>query len=95
LSAFLNAGLLYWGLHRRDVYRFGPHWWGVMGRYVIANIVMGVVLFSLLPASSWWLASGGVTLKVSVALGLCVVGAASYFVALFALGFRLKDIRHA
>ncbi|MFN3587246.1 MAG: murein biosynthesis integral membrane protein MurJ, partial [Moraxellaceae bacterium] len=27
LSAFLNAGLLYHGLHRRGVYRLERHWW--------------------------------------------------------------------
>lgn len=94
LSAFLNAGLLYWGLHRHGVYRFEKHWWPIFMRYAIANGVMAVVLLMLLPASSWWLAAGGASLKIAVALGLCAAGAASYFVALFALGFRLKEIRH-
>lgn len=94
LSALLNAGLLYRGLHQRGVYRFAGHWWGILLRYAIANAVMAVVLLLLLPASEWWLVAGNGTAKVAVILGLCVAGAGSYFAALFAVGFRLKDIRH-
>lgn len=95
LSAFLNAGLLYWGLHQRGVYRLRAHWVPVLLRYVTANAVMAGVLLLLLPASAWWLAPGGLMPKVAVVLGLCVAGAGAYFVTLFALGFRLRDIRHA
>jgi len=94
LSAFLNAGLLYWGLHRRGVYRLDRQWIRLGLRYLAANAVMAAVLLGITPASLWWLAPQGNWLKVVVILGLCAAGALSYFAALFAFGFRLREIRH-
>jgi putative peptidoglycan lipid II flippase len=94
LSAFLNAGLLYHGLHQRGVYRLEKHWVRLGLRYVAANAVMVVVLILITPASAWWLAPQGNWLKVGAILGICAAGALSYFTALFAFGFRLREIRH-
>lgn len=94
LSAFLNAGLLYWGLHKRGVYRLDRKWIKLGLRYGAANVVMAGVLLVITPAGTWWLAPQGSWLKVVVILGVCVAGALSYFAALFAFGFRLREIRH-
>lgn len=94
LSAFLNAGLLYWGLHKRGVFRVERHWIRLGARYLAANAVMVAVLLAILPESSWWTAPAGNWLKVAAILGICTAGALSYFVALFAFGFRLREIRH-
>jgi putative peptidoglycan lipid II flippase len=94
LSAFLNAGLLYWGLHQRGVYRIERHWLRLGLRYLGANVVMVAVLLAISPEGSWWLAPQGNWLKVGAILGICAAGALSYFAALFALGFRLREIRH-
>lgn len=95
LSAFLNAGLLYWGLHKRGVYRIEKHWIPVLARYLAANAVMAGVLLAITPAMTWWTGPGhGNWIKVAYILGICAVGALSYFAALFAVGFRLREIRH-
>ncbi len=94
LSAFLNAGLLYWGLHQRGVYRIERHWLKLGLRYLGANVVMVGVLLAISPEGGWWLAPQGNWLKVGAILGICAAGALSYFTALFALGFRLREIRH-
>jgi putative peptidoglycan lipid II flippase len=44
LSAFLNAGLLYWGLHKQGVYRLQKHWLALGMRYGVANVAMVGVL---------------------------------------------------
>lgn len=93
LSAFLNAGLLYHGLHKQGVFRLGRHWWWLGGRYLAANIVMVGVLVLATPATARWLA-GAWYLNAAWLLGLCLAGAAAYFAVLFALGFRLRHIRH-
>ncbi len=93
LSAFLNAGLLYWGLHKRGVYRLEAHWWKLGARYVAANVVMVGVLVALTPATSWWLTHGSL-IKAEAILGICAAGAGAYFVALYAFGFRIREIRH-
>lgn len=93
LSAFLNAGMLYHGLHQRGVYRISRHWIPLGLRYLGANVVMVGVLLWVTPPAGYWL-HGSWHLKVPILLGICVVGALAYFAALFALGFRLKEIRH-
>lgn len=94
LSAFLNAGLLYWGLHKKGVYRIEKHWLPVLLRYLLANAVMAGLLLAITPAMSWWITPGHNTLKVAYILGICAAGGLSYFAALFAVGFRLREIRH-
>lgn len=95
LSAFLNAGLLYWGLHRQGVYRIEKHWIPVLLRYLAANAVMAGVLLAITPAMAWWTAAGhGNWIKVVYILGICAAGGLAYFAALFAVGFRLREIRH-
>ena len=93
MSAFLNAGMLYWGLHKRGVYRLGSHWIVIGWRYLGANVAMVLVLLWITPPSSYWL-QGSWHLKVPYILGICVVGIVAYFAALLALGFRFKEIRH-
>ena len=93
LSAFLNAGLLYWGLHKRGVFRLKAHWWKLGARYLVANSVMVGVLLMVTPATSWWLTQGSLH-KAGAILAVCAAGAGAYFVVLFGLGFRLREIRH-
>ncbi|HET8729481.1 MAG TPA: murein biosynthesis integral membrane protein MurJ [Moraxellaceae bacterium] len=94
LSAFLNAGLLYWGLHKRGVYRIRRHWVKLGLRYLGANAVMAVLLLYITPATAWWMGHDHAWLKVAALLGICTAGAGAYFAALFAFGFRLREIHH-
>ncbi len=93
LSAFLNAGLLYWGLHKANVFRLRRHWLKLGARYLAANAVMVAVLLGITPATSFWLSQVW-WLKVVYILGICAAGAGSYFAALFLLGFRPRELRH-
>ncbi|HEX4869277.1 MAG TPA: murein biosynthesis integral membrane protein MurJ [Moraxellaceae bacterium] len=95
LSAFLNAGLLYWGLHKRGVYRIERHWVRLGLRYLAANAVMAALLLAITPSTLWWTGHDhGNWVKVGALLGICAAGAGTYFAALFAFGFRLREIRH-
>lgn len=93
LSAFLNAGLLYKGLHQKGIYRFERHWIALSLRFVLANAVMVAVLLAITPDSSWWLDGHG-WIRVGWVLLICAAGAASYGVALLAVGFRPRELRH-
>ncbi|MFN3587245.1 MAG: murein biosynthesis integral membrane protein MurJ, partial [Moraxellaceae bacterium] len=62
-------------------------------RYLVANAALVAALVALTPATAWWLAQGSLH-KAGAILGICVAGAAAYFVVLFAVGFRLREIRH-
>lgn len=89
LSAFLNAGLLYRGLHQRQVYRLRSHWRGLLLKFAVANFAM---VFGLelglrhLSQDYWWTHSWRMGLPVLT--GLIVLGVVIYFVALWAVGVR-------
>ncbi len=93
LSAFLNAGLLYRGLHQKGVYRLERHWLKLSLRFAAANIVMVCVLLWITPDTAWWLAGQGWS-RVGWVLLICAAGASAYGVALLAVGFRPREIRH-
>jgi len=93
LSAFLNAGLLYKGLHQRGIYRLGGHWTPILIRFALANAVMVAVLIWITPDTAWWLSEQGWG-RVGRVLLICLAGAAAYGVALLAAGFRPRELRH-
>lgn len=93
LSAFLNAGLLYWGLHKTGVFRLERHWVPLIIRYVLANVAMVAVLLWITPEVSYWLGQSWY-IKIGAILGICGMGATVYFAALFACGFRIREVRH-
>lgn len=93
LSAFLNAGLLYRGLHQKGIYRLESHWLKLAVRFALANAAMVGVLFWITPESGWWLAEQGWG-RVGWVLLICAAGAATYAAALLAVGFRPRELRH-
>ncbi|VFN03352.1 MAG: putative peptidoglycan lipid II flippase [Candidatus Kentron sp. G] len=91
LSAFLNAGLLYLGLHRQGIYRPGPGWGKFAARVSLAGLVMMGLLWFMKGEPSSWFAAGVATRTIRL-LGLISVGALGYFCILFLLGVRLRNI---
>lgn len=90
-SAFVNAGLLYWYLHKADVYRFEGHWKKTIMQYGIANVLMVV---ALLGALQFYQADVAQWLRIVEVLGLCALGAVSYLIGLLLMGFKVKQLRH-
>ncbi|MDP2228166.1 MAG: lipid II flippase MurJ, partial [Moraxellaceae bacterium] len=93
LAAFLNAGLLYHGLRKAGIFRLERHWIRLGILYLGANAVMVTVLLLVMPGTEWWLAQRALY-KVATILGICALGAGTYFAALLVGGFRLREIRH-
>ena len=90
LGACLNAGLLYWGLRRRGIYRPRPGWLQFLARLVVALGVLAGVLFAAAGTPADWIGASLAERVVRLAL-VCGGGAAAYFAALWLLGFRLAD----
>ena len=90
LAACLNAGLLYRGLRRADIYQPQAGWPVFILKLVVAMLVMGCALFFAMGPAEKWLT---MTLTARILqLGLLVaLGAAAYFATLWLLGFRLRD----
>ena len=90
-AAFVNAGLLYYFLHKRDIFRFGSHWKKLFSQFAIATIAMIAVLYVMLP---YFPATDAQWRRIMALLIMCVVGAVVYGVVLLATGFRPRQLKH-
>ncbi len=92
VSAFLNAGLLYFGLLKRGVYQPDPGW---LRFFVVILISNGAMLLLLLWLTSvidgwllwsWWQRTGWLAV-------ICVGGLVCYVVSMMLGGIRLRDLK--
>jgi putative peptidoglycan lipid II flippase len=90
LGACLNAGLLYRGLRRREIFQPRPGWGGFLARVATAVVLMALALRFAMGPEAWWT---GVDwrLRTGALAGLVALGSLVYFAALWALGFRVRD----
>ncbi|MBU2710136.1 murein biosynthesis integral membrane protein MurJ [Zooshikella harenae] len=93
LSSLLNAGMLYWGLHRIGVFKLQPGWRLLSLRMLLANSLMILVVYELMADVSLWLSWGWMDRALQVAL-LVSVGVVTYVAALFISGFRPRHLAH-
>ncbi len=92
VAAFVNAGLLYRGLRREEVYAPGPQWAALLPRLLGAATLMGVLVWFLAGPRSAWL--DATALERVARLAACVLGgAASYGAALWLFGLRPHHLR--
>jgi putative peptidoglycan lipid II flippase len=94
IGAAVNTWLLWRGLLREGVLQHSPGWRMFLLRLLVANAVMGALL--------WWLSGDTLVWAQMPALerlgrgaGGIVLGAAVYFATLFAIGMRQKHLRSA
>ncbi|MFW2014552.1 murein biosynthesis integral membrane protein MurJ [Acinetobacter bereziniae] len=90
-SALVNAGMLYFYLHKKDIFRFGAHWKKLFIQFAIANIAMIAALWCVL---TWYDGSVSQWIRILEVVGLCLVGVIAYAVALLASGFRPRHLKH-
>jgi putative peptidoglycan lipid II flippase len=91
LSAFVNAGLLYFYLHKRGDYEPGGGWTVYLIRLAVAVVIMALVLRFLVPGLDTWL-DWNVYQRLLNLLLWVVLGAICYFVSLLLLGIRPKQM---
>lgn len=92
VSAFLNAGLLYWGLYQTGVYRPQAGMYRVLVQVLAAALLMAITLLYLLPDITLWQQWGWVTRCWQV-FWLCAAGVLAYLLALLLLGLRPRQFR--
>ena len=94
IGACVNAALLFWFLRKHGIYRPQPGWLLFGSKLVVALFVLAALLVAIAGPASFWL---GATLweKVLRLAWVCAAGAASYFAALWLLGFRIGDFNRA
>jgi putative peptidoglycan lipid II flippase len=92
LAAYLNAGLLYRGLRKADVYAPEPGWRGFLARIGLANGLMAWLLISATGELHEWLAWGAPERAWRLLL-LVGSGAFVYIGALWVAGLRWQHMR--
>ncbi len=90
LGACFNAGLLLRGLRQRDIYRPQPGWPVFLFKLAVAVYVMAAVLWVASGTDASWLAMHGAA-RAGHLVWVVALGVATYFAALWLLGFRLAD----
>lgn len=90
-SALVNAGMLYFYLHKRNIYRFGAHWKKLGFQFLVANITM---IAALAYALTWYQSDIAQWLRIAEVVGLCVLGVAAYVIGLLITGFRPRHLKH-
>lgn len=92
LSAFLNAGLLFWGLRQRSVFRAQPGWGRFGFQLLVANMCMGGFLLYFRGDWEQWLL-WPLEQKILALTGLCLGGLLVYAMALGISGVRPAQFR--
>jgi len=90
LGACLNAGLLYYKLRQFNIYSPQAGWLAFVLKIFAAIAAMSACLWFAAGSVETWLAASGFA-KVLRLTGVVLLGAATYFAALWLLGFRLRD----
>jgi putative peptidoglycan lipid II flippase len=90
LGACINAALLLKGLRRRDIYAPLPGWPAFLLKLALAVYAMSAVLWLSSSSDASWLAMGAAP-RAAHLIWVVLLGAASYFAALWLLGFRIAD----
>jgi putative peptidoglycan lipid II flippase len=91
-SAFLNAGLLYRGLHKEGWMKHRSGWGLFVLALVMSVILMLGVVWSLTPDTQWWFDQSG-WLRCLRLTGVVFAGLATFAVCLFAFGLRVSYLR--
>lgn len=90
LGACINAGLLYYKLCSHKIYQPQPGWRNFFLKILVALASMGVVLWFTAGNDASWFTDSTATRATRLS-GIIIMGASSYFTALWLLGFRIKD----
>jgi len=93
LGACLNAGFLYAGLRKRNIYRPKPGWTLFCVKLVVGCALMGAAAWFGAQQIDWMGLQHHAVLRAGALLLLIGLCAAVYFGALLAMGFRLRDFK--
>jgi len=91
LSAYLNAGLLYRNLRRVGAYHPLPGWRDFFSRIILANLVLGVVLWWGAGDLESWITWGVGMRALNLTLWI-VAGGAAYFSVLTISGVSIRGV---
>ena len=90
LSAFLNAGLLFYGLRKKAAYILQAGWFKLILQLLAANgLMVTFLLYASPPQEVWFEMSFWV--RLGIMLAVCGVGGIIYGLGLLMVGIRFKE----
>ena len=92
LASCFNAGVLYWQLRKQDIFKPLAGWGKFLAKLVFGLVVMVAVLFGLLYLLPAW-DQGNMLMRMLRLMLVVIIGASSYFIALYMTGFRPRDFK--
>lgn len=93
-GAWINAGLLAWMLHRRDLYRVDARLLRSLPRSLAATLAMAAALWAAGDLLAPWLNEGALPVRIASLTLLCGFGGAVYAGGALGLGvLKLSDLR--
>ena len=95
LGACLNASLLYRGLRQRGIYAPEAGWLPFLLKLAAALTLMAGVALALSGQVDWIGMKSQKLMRAGLLGGIIMACMLSYFLALFAMGFRIRDFRKA
>ena len=93
LAAFLNAGLLFFNLRRRDIYQPRAGWVKFLAQLAAANLAMGLILWFGAGSLEHWL-NASARERLWHLSWLLVAGGGGYLLAVLAVGIRPRHLLH-
>ena len=90
LGSCLNAGLLYYLLHKRGIHSPKPGWLVFLLKLLFAVAMMAAAIWFAADTPQRWIAAGAMV-RVAWLMGVVSLGAVVYFAALWLMGFRVRD----
>ena len=93
MGACVNATLLYTGLRMRGIVTPRPGWLPFFLKLTVAVALMGAACHFAAAQFDWAALQKHSLLRGLLLLGIIGLGAAAYFAGLFAMGFRLADVK--
>ena len=91
LATFINAGLLYVFLRKKQVYQYSEGWRKFFAQIVSAALAMSLLLIFLVPEVKHWLTWDVYQRVYQLAIWI-FLGAVTYISVLWLCGLRVRDM---
>jgi putative peptidoglycan lipid II flippase len=91
LAGYINAGLLIYTLKKQNIYQSQGGNIKHLTQVIIATIIMGVAIWWLIPADSWW-QQASIWKKISMLFALIGGAIIIYVIALLGVGIQPKRL---
>lgn len=91
LAGYVNAGLLFYQLHKQKIFSPNQGWLKFLTQIITASLVMCTLMWVILPVDEWWQVAV-VWKKILWLVGLIILALVSYFSTLFLTGMPVKQM---